>query len=168
MTRIHPQREIRSAARQLRRAALVALVALGACSGEITGVAGSRSGGQFGYDPLGRSRAGFDAALLGRWRRLVTFDGPGGTLNSSETTWAFASDGSALRTDVTRNLTFGYADAVSTAAVWHTEAGNTLVITYQSYQGFERGTARLAYFVDRIGYGDVLYLNQQPFARVGR
>jgi hypothetical protein len=141
--------------------AAAAAGALAACSGELTGVLGSPSTVAYGSGAGGQSR--LDPALLGRWRRVRVFTANDGTTHTSETTWAFAGDGSALRTVVSRNVSFNLADGASTSAFWRTEPG-VLVVTFRPPEG---GVTRFAYVVDRSAYGDVLYLAGEPFARVG-
>jgi hypothetical protein len=149
------------AVRALGGAAWVSVAAAG-CAGEVTGVAGG-SGVAVTVGSGASPVTALDPALLGRWRRAVVFSGADGSVNSSETTWTFAGDGSALRTVVARNVTSGYADAVSASASWRTEGG-TVVITYRPP---DFGTARFAYSLDRTGGRDVLYLGSQAYARVG-
>ena len=146
----------------VRRAlAFAAVGALAGCSGELTGVLGSPTTATYGSGSGGEAR--LDPSLLGRWRRVLVFTANNGTTNTSETTWAFAGDGSALRTVVSRNVSFDLADAASARAFWRTESG-FIVITFRAP---DSGTARFAYAVERSAYGDVLYLGGQPFARVG-
>lgn len=165
-------------ARVVRRtwlgAACIGLALLGGavgCSGDLSAVTGTSAAGA-GTTGTGATGTGtttpsasstFDAALLGRWRRVVLFTATDGTSNSSETTWTFAGDGSALRTVVSRNISYGLADAVNAAASWRTE-GSTVVITYRPP---DRGTVRFAYAVERSAFGDALRLNSQSFVRVG-
>ena len=165
MSQLRQDRSTGRRARGARGALFAAALASAAtgCSGEISGVAGSTSAVTIGSSPFARGRTSFDAALLGRWRRAVLFRGADGTSHGSEITWSFAADGSALRSVVSRNVTLGLADVVSTAASWRTE-GNTVVIVYLSPGS---GAVRFTYFVDRTAYGDVLYLDDQAFTRVG-
>ena len=151
-----------------RRAMIVALAmgaitALAACDGEITGLVGAprTALGAGGATAGGAVR--LDPALIGRWQRTVVFTGADGSLNSSETSWSFAGDGSALRTVVTGNLTFGLADVVSTAALWRVEGG-TLVIAFRPVGS---AAVRFPYFIER-GIGvELLTFGGQRYARVG-
>ena len=158
-----PRRSGRTAgARWARAAAALLFGSVAACDGALTGVAGTTST-VAGAGATSTTAGALDAALLGRWRRALAFTARDGTLNSSETTWAFAGDGSAVRTVVSRNLAAGLADGFSTRAAWRT-ANRTVTITYLPP---DAGTVRFTYLVERAPAGDVLYLNGQAFARVG-
>ncbi|HSJ65642.1 MAG TPA: hypothetical protein VK922_17250 [Gemmatimonadaceae bacterium] len=99
-----------------------------------------------------------DATLVGSWWRILLFTDDDGTTHASETTWRFDSDGSATRTVVASNLTYGFFDTVVAGARWRTEGG-TVVITYVSP---DTGTVRFAYRVR----GDTLRLDTREFLRV--
>lgn len=100
-----------------------------------------------------------DAALVGSWWRILLFTDEDGTAHASETTWRFDSGGSASRTVVATNLTFGFFDTVVANARWHTESGGTVVITFVAP---DSGTVRFAYRISR----DTLVLDTRAFLRV--
>jgi hypothetical protein len=106
----------------------------------------------------GNGPASRDAVLVGSWWRIVLFTDDHGTSHASETTWQFAASGSATRTVVATNLTFGFFDTVVAQASWRTEGGD-VVITYDSPGS---GTARFAYRVR----DDTLLLESQAFVRL--
>ncbi len=119
----------------------------------------SVSDASFGTGP-GRSGGGTvnsSFALLGRWERVVFFTDAGGTVHASETLWDFRSDGTALRTVVTRNLTDGFADAITTIANWRVQ-GSTLVLDFVSPAS---GTSRFFFHISR----DILTLDGRDFVR---
>jgi hypothetical protein len=137
----------------IRLAILVSCVAGLACGterstlGVVTGPAGAPGG-----TPTR------DAALVGSWWRIVLFMDGDGTTHASETTWRFDPGGSATRTVVASNLTFGFFDTVVAGARWRTEGGD-VVITYSAP---DSGTVRFAYRVS----GDTLTLDTRAFVRV--
>lgn len=88
----------------------------------------------------------------------MLFTDENGTLHASETTWDFAASGTATRTVVASNLTYGFFDSVVAGARWRTEGG-TVVITYVSP---DSGTVRFAYRVS----GDTLVMDTRAFLRV--
>lgn len=106
----------------------------------------------------GGGPASRDAVLVGSWWRIVLFTDDHGTSHASETTWQFAASGSATRTVVATNLTFGFFDTVVTQASWRTEGGE-VVITYDSPGS---GTARFAYSIR----DDTLLLDTRAFVRL--
>ncbi|HUF31502.1 MAG TPA: hypothetical protein VMM77_12695 [Gemmatimonadaceae bacterium] len=110
--------------------------------------------------PPGSSGGPFarDAMLVGSWWRIVLFTDDNGASHASETTWRFTGEGSATRTVVATNLTFGFFDTVVAHASWHTEGG-TVVITYKSP---DSGTVRFAYHVG----DDTLLLDTRAFVRI--
>jgi hypothetical protein len=149
-----------------RVAAALALAPLGVgvgCSGELTGIGGATNSASFGDGSRSVTRAGLDAALVGRWRRAVAVAAGYATAGSSETTWTFAADGSALRSVVTRDPALGLVDSYTVAASWRAD-GRTVLIALRSP---ELGPARFTYAVVRTTSGDVLYLDGQGFQRVG-
>lgn len=123
---------------------------LGACGTErsVTGIGGT---------PNGTGTVTRDAALVGSWWRVVIFVADDGTAHASETTWRFDPAGSAARTVVATNLTYGFFDSVVVQARWRTE-GATAVITYLTP---DTGTVRFAYRVS----GDTLLLGDREFLR---
>lgn len=98
------------------------------------------------------------ARLVGTWRRTLFFFDEFGFAHSSETTWQFQADGSALRVQVTRNLSLFLSDASVTVARWRVE-GTSLHITFVSPQPGE------ATFALRIE-GRQLFLNGEQYERV--
>jgi hypothetical protein len=123
------------------------LVMLG-CSGDLTIATGPRA-----ISTRGGSQ---QAALLGRWQRVVTVS-VNGVLHSSETTWEFRADGLAIQTIITRNLSSGIGDATVTTASWST-SGRTIFLTFLS----QPGSAQLDFTI----FGNVLTLNGQDFVRI--
>ncbi len=119
----------------------------------------SVSDASFGTGP-GRSGGGnvnSSFALLGRWERVVLFTDAGGTVHASETLWDFRSDGTALRTVVTRNLTDGFADAITVIANWRVQ-GSSLVLDFVSPAS---GRSQFFFHIDR----DILTLDGRDFVR---
>ncbi len=108
--------------------------------------------------PAFSSRGGSQqTALLGRWQRVVQIN-VGGVLHAQETTWEFRSDGLAIQTIITRELSSGFGDASVTTAHWST-SGRTLFLDFLS----RPGSAQLDFSV----FGNVLRLNGQDFVRIG-
>ena len=98
-------------------------------------------------------------AIVGLWTRVVVITDNGGNAHSARTTWEFRSDGSAMRTLVTQNLSAGISDVISANAIWHTE-GSTLVITFRPP---DTGTSRFGFSV----FSNVLSLDGRDFVRIG-
>jgi hypothetical protein len=73
------------------------------------------------------------ASVTGAWRRTLFFVDEFGFAHSSETTWEFRQEGTAVRTVVARNHTLGIADVIVTVARWRTE-GTQLRIEFVSPQ----------------------------------
>jgi hypothetical protein len=164
MRHTHRSRPAPTARRIARRAAVLAAAAtLGACSGELTGIAGSTTTALTAGGSTSRAGVRLDPALIGRWHRAVVFASYDGSTNSSETTWSFAGDGSALRTVISRNLTFGLADAVSDPALWRVEGGTVVI----DFGPLGSAPARFAYYVERRAGGELLSLGGQRYTRVG-
>jgi hypothetical protein len=100
--------------RGLSRAALAVLLPLSACDAPgvispmrtVVGIGGTQSAA---------------SQLIGAWRRSLFFVDDFGFSHSTETTWEFQPDGSALRTVVTRNLSVGLADVTLTSGRWRVE-----------------------------------------------
>ncbi|MGI9076346.1 MAG: hypothetical protein ACR2G6_03315 [Gemmatimonadaceae bacterium] len=107
----------------------------------------------------GRSGATVNSslALVGRWERVVFFTDAGGAVHASETLWDFRSDGTALRTVVTRNLTEGFADAITAIVNWRVQ-GSSLVLDFVSPAS---GTTQFFFHINR----DILTLDGRDFVR---
>ena len=88
----------------------------------------------------------------------MLFTDDDGTSHASETTWQFSASGSATRTVVATNLTFGFFDTVVDHASWRTEGGTVLI----SYDSPGLGTARFAYQVR----DETLLLESRAFVRL--
>lgn len=128
----------------------LALVAA-ACDGP--GVAGPATGR---VALVGATNPG--TALLGTWRRTVFFLDDLNYARSSETTYQFAADGTALRLQVARNHTLGLADVLVSAGRWRLD-GTRLVIDFSTPSAFQLAlTMRLT--------GNELDLGGQTFLRV--
>ena len=149
----------------LRACALAAAVALlaGACAGDpITGNASP-------HGPTGTGTTGetggtnAEARFVGRWSRTIYFYDDTGDLNSSQTIWTFAADGNGARTVYARNETWGYEDAVVTLLRWSV-AGSEVLVTYQAP---DSGSARFSYRFEPSLTGDVLWLGDIRFVRLG-
>ncbi|MBK8248330.1 MAG: hypothetical protein IPK85_13125 [Gemmatimonadetes bacterium] len=98
------------------------------------------------------------AALLGAWRRAIFFLDDFNYSRSSETTYQFAADGTAVRVQVARNHTLGLADILVSAGRWRLE-GARLVIDFVSPSPFQVA-------LDMRLVGDQLELGGQLFLRV--
>ncbi|MBC7791258.1 MAG: hypothetical protein H7Z74_15030 [Anaerolineae bacterium] len=125
----------------------------------VVGAACSVGDASLGTGP-GRSGGGIVSssfALVGRWERFVLFTDAGGAVHASETLWDFRSDGTALRTVVTRNLTDGFADAITTVANWRVQ-GSSLVLDFVSPAS---GTVQFFFHINR----DILTLDGRDFVR---
>ncbi len=97
-------------------------------------------------------------ALVGNWRRIVFFLDDLNYARSSETTYQFAADGTALRLQVARNHTLGLADVLVAAGRWRVD-GTRLVLDFATPSPFQVVlTMRLT--------GDALDLGGQTFLRV--
>lgn len=97
-------------------------------------------------------------ALLGSWRRAIFFLDDFNYSRSSETTYQFAADGTALRVQVARNHTLGLADILVSAGRWRLE-GTRIVIDFVSPSTFQLA-------LDMRLVGDQLELGGQVFLRV--
>lgn len=122
-----------------------------------TGCSVSEAGLGIGPGRSGNGTGNTSLALVGRWERFVLFTDAGGAVHASETLWDFRTDGTALRTVVTRNLTDGFADAITTIANWRVQ-GSTLVLEFVSPAS---GTAQFFFHINR----DVLTLDGRDFVR---
>jgi hypothetical protein len=124
---------------------------------------GCDSPGLFG--PPGRQVASFGGgtsaatALTGTWRHALFFFDDFGFANSTETTWQFASDGTAVRTIITRNITLGASDVAITVARWRV-SGTRIIIDFVSPT---TGTVELDFSIS----GNQLLLSGQTFERAG-
>lgn len=90
------------------------------------------------YEPVGRRPIGelqgsggpsTSTSIAGTWRRTLVFFDEFGFMHSSETTWTFATGGTAQRTVVATNVTLGAADTLVTEARWRID-GTTLTIEF--------------------------------------
>jgi hypothetical protein len=97
--------------------------------------------------------------LVGSWRRTLFYFDDFGFAYSSETTWQFSSDGSAIRSIVTRNLTLGYADAAVAVARWQVTASRVTI----DFVSPDPGRIELDFRV----VGNELTLAGQTFSRIG-
>jgi hypothetical protein len=79
--------------------------------------------------PIEGGGAPTSSVLAGTWQRTLVFFDDFGYLHSSETTWAFAASGSAVRTIVTTNHTLEASDTSVTTATWRLD-GTTLTIEF--------------------------------------
>lgn len=145
---------LRRAGMLLTMAAVTILAA--ACDGKpaLTGPGGVSVG-------IGGGGGGFnqpDGALLGNWRRTIFLLDVEGFPHSSETTWRFFSGGTAVRTIVARDLTFGVADVQVTDLRWTADA-TTVRVTFLPPAS---GTAEYSWRVR----GDTLELASQPYIRL--
>jgi hypothetical protein len=66
-------------------------------------------------------------SIVGTWQRTLVFFDDFGFMHSSETTWEFASGGTAERSVVTTNVTLGASDTAFTAARWRLEGTNLII-----------------------------------------
>src|SRR5215207_7995488 len=118
--------------RRHARVSAVALVAalvagsLAGCSGggELTGTLGRekltvRDGGTGGT---------ILPTLVGQWFRLVYIPDSAGSIRTSETTLDLRSDGTLVRTVLTRQLSFGFVDQVVSTGSWRATS-TTLTLT---------------------------------------
>ena len=135
-------------------------VALG-CSGDTVGLSVGPTGVSGGTG--GTSSAG-DLALLGSWRRTLVFSDAFGITRTSETTWTFASQGTAARIVVATNLVDGASDALVTLAHWRTQ-GRSVVIDFLAP---DTGQATFEWRIERDVLGDILFLDATAFRRVVR
>ncbi len=107
-------------------------------------------------------RAGTTSAassVVGTWRRTVYFLDDFGIAHSSETSWQFGADGAMVRVQVTRNLTFGLADAQVSAGRYRVE-GTRLVIDVVT-----PAPSQLSFEVRRVG--NQLEIAGEPYFLVG-
>ena len=66
-------------------------------------------------------------SIVGTWQRTLVFFDDFGFMHSSETTWVFASGGTAERSVVTTNITLGASDTAFTQARWRLEGTNLII-----------------------------------------
>lgn len=97
-------------------------------------------------------------SVVGNWRRIVYFIDDFGISRSTETTWQFASDGSAVRVQVARNYSFGLVDVLVSAGRYRVE-GTRILIDLTS-----PSVTQLSYEVRRNG--DQLEIAGQPYVLV--
>jgi hypothetical protein len=143
-----------------KQAVALGLSLAGALAGagcDVQGLIGPRGNqmASFGGSPTSTTTA----SLAGTWRHALFFVDDFGFTNSTETTWQFSGDGTALRTIVTRNITLGTSDATITVARWRV-SGTRVIIDFVSPT---TGTIELAFSVQ----GNQLILAGQTFTRVG-
>jgi hypothetical protein len=105
---------------------LIPCCALVACSGD----------GPIGPNGpiVARPGAGTTTAALeigGAWQRRLFFVDDYAFARETETTWQFLSDGTAVRTEIARNLTLGLADVVISTGRWSL-TGTVLTIDFVS------------------------------------
>ncbi|MCC6928039.1 MAG: hypothetical protein IT359_03510 [Gemmatimonadaceae bacterium] len=84
-------------------------------------------------------------SVVGSWRRVVFFIDDFGLSRSSETTWQFGRDGTAVRVQVARNYSYGLADVLVSAGRYRME-GTRVIIDLTS-----PSTTQLSYDVRRTG-----------------
>lgn len=136
---------------RLRRTALLLVALLLGCDGP--GIVGLRTA------RLGRVGApSASTGVIGTWRRVIYFLDDFNYSRSSETTYQFAADGTAVRLQVARNFTLGLSDAVVSAGRWRLE-NTRIIIDFVSPSNFQ-----LAF--DTRLVGDQLELGGQVFLRV--
>jgi hypothetical protein len=83
-----------------------------------------------GSNPIGfGSSSATSSQVTGTWQRTIFFFDDFGFAQSSETTWQFSSDGTAVRSVVARNLTLGFADVLLATARWRVQ-GSQLIIDF--------------------------------------
>lgn len=104
-----------------------------------------------------RGGAAQPSFLVGRWQRVTVFQEFDERFEK-ETTWEFRSDGLAVRTVVTRNLTLGFADIDVDGGVWRVNDG-TIIVTFTDPR---EGTLLL----DFVLVGSLLRLNGLEFVRL--
>jgi len=116
--------------RQRRVTAAALVLTLGSalfagCSGggELTGTLGTQ-----GLTLNGGTRGTIVPALVGQWFRLVYVPDSAGSVRTSETTLDLRSDGTLVRTVVSRLLSFNFADQVVSTGTWRATA-TTLTLT---------------------------------------
>jgi hypothetical protein len=106
---------------RLLSAGAVALVLFTACDGP--GIAGP--------DNPRIARAGTSnspsASVVGTWRRTVFFLDEFNFAHSSETTFRFDANGTAVRAQVARNHTLGLVDALVSTGTWSLTGGQVVI-----------------------------------------
>ncbi|MEW5914880.1 MAG: hypothetical protein AB1762_00675 [Gemmatimonadota bacterium] len=104
-------------------AAPVLILALGACEAD-GGIAGPLRG-----DPpvFGGRGAVVDTIVVGSWSRTVSSIDNTGFPRSVETIWTFNTDGSATRSNVTRNEVVGIVDRQEAFARWTIQADQIVI-----------------------------------------
>ena len=118
-------------------------------------------------EPVGRRPIGIvtggggpliTTSIEGTWRRTLVFFDDFGFLHSSETTWTFATGGTAERSLVTTNVTLGAADTSFTLARWRIDGTNVVI----EFTAPSPGTITLAWRLQ----GTTLFLAGQEYQRI--
>lgn len=100
------------------------------------------------------------AQLVGTWSLFYYFSADGQT-HASETIWAFESDGRAVKTLHTSNLTTGHFDTITRTARWRI-VGGLLEIEYTDVE-----PAEVVRFEFELISGGALVLDGRLYQRVG-
>lgn len=143
---------------------LGAIAAAGGCADSgTTGLADREPGALAGGAGTGTGAMhARDAALVGTWSRTVLTTGGSGYLQSSETRWTFAPDGSAERWLLTVDYGYGVGDRVVQTGAWRTAAGR-VTIAYDAPPG---GEVTFGYRVVSTTAGVQLSLDDLVFQRL--
>lgn len=129
----------------------IAMLLAAACDGP--GVAGP---GRMRFGQVGS--VDLSTAIVGTWRRAVFFLDDFGVARSSETSWQFGSDGSVVRVLLSRNLTYGLADAQVSSGRYRLE-NSTLRVDF-----ITPAPSRLSFTIGRSG--DQLTIAGEPYLLV--
>ncbi len=135
------------------RTALMLAAAIMACSGGPVAPPGRGTTG-----PISGAGPVSSTALAGTWRRNLVFIDDLGYLHSSETTWTFVANGTALRTIVATNHTLGAFDTSVTSARWRLDGTNLTIEFVAPSPGSIVLEARVQ--------GDSLFLAGQEYLRI--
>ena len=137
-----------------RQTLLIASLALVAAGCERVDIAGSLG--------TGRVTAGQGTgSLIGRWFRVEGATGFGGTV--TQTTWEFASDGTALRTITVRTAQGQVIETTQSRLGWR--AGRGLLTL--DFGPPTRRTLQVPYSIAYGVEGTVLYIQGVPYLRTG-